>query len=110
MASFKIPVWNQTDYLREHVPFILVTGGTGDSVFFQPVSQQTGTDIDITVNGGVLPATDDKIALIAPNGAILPSAQAAGFGWTADRVSTPNKIILDSAPVEATDILVAIAV
>lgn len=111
MATVNIPVWQETYQLQNHVPFIVanVSGGGigGDSVFFQVAEQQATDEIIITVNGGVLPATDDKISLIAPNG-VVPDGGA--FGWTADRVSSPNKIILAVTPVEPIDILIQIAV
>lgn len=109
MATVNIPVWAHTDYLRNHVPFLVadVEGGTGDAVYFQVVEQQETDSFEVTVNGGELPASDEKISVIAPNG-VVPDGGA--FGWTADRVSVPNRIVLSVTPPEPIDILLTIAI
>lgn len=116
-ATVRIPLWNQTDSERYHVPFINqpVDGGesNGDITFNQTTLVTTETtEIPITVNGGVLPVTDSKIQVVASGFGIIPPASLdPDFGWTADRVSSPNKIILEAgAPVDPFYINIQIAI
>lgn len=107
MATVRVPVWNQTNVLRNHVPFIeaeVEGGGTMGDIQFNQTTLVDGVDeIEIVPNGGLLPVDDEKIIVVASSfGVIPPSTIDPGFGWTADRVSLPNKIILEAGiPVDS---------
>lgn len=101
MATVRIPLWNQTLVWRNNVPFFdaAVSGSSsnGDVVYNQSALVDDSNEIDIVPNGGLLPADDDKIQVIASGfGVIPPASLDPDYGWLADRVSVPNKIILQA--------------
>lgn len=99
--TVQIPMWNLR-YIYNHVPYIEVESEAdipNGTTMYQPFTLLEGQDeVEITINGGDLPADDDYIAVISNvGGAVLPGASANE--WTADRVSSPNKIIFNTAAI-----------
>lgn len=86
-----VTLWDLLDYVARNVG----EGGGGEEALIQYVADQATDEIEISINGGQLPSSDGKILLIGPTGPLIPGGPN---GFTADRVSTPNKLILDSAP------------
>ncbi len=105
-----IPVW--MPMVINHTPVVEVETEAdipGGSTLTQYVEAQSTTDIEITINGGELPASDEAILVISNiGGVILPGV---GDGqWQADRVSEPNQIILNTEPVTPFDLSITISV
>ena len=94
-----IPIWNNR-YIYNHVPRIPVTTsadvGTG-ATLTQYVSDLAVAEIEITINAGVLPADNSGILVITDQGGVILPGVSEGQ-WTADRVSDPNRIILNTVP------------
>jgi hypothetical protein len=63
----------------------------------QEVPNQTTDTILITVNGGLLPPLDTGIVLQSVAGVVFQSQ------YTIDRISLPNRLILNTAPFSAID-------
>lgn len=85
-------------------------GGSGDSVLNQ-VSLLETDEIEITINGGILPEDDEKILVIAPWGPVPPIALDADLGWEANREVEPNVIIFAvGAPPEPYYVSIQIAI
>lgn len=99
--TVQVPIWNLR-FIYNHVPYIAVDAEadipTGATVYQPFTVLEGGDEVEITENGGVLPV-DDSLIMVTSNvgGAVLPGA---GEGeWTADRVSSPNKIIFNTAAI-----------
>lgn len=114
-AYVDVPVWLRTDYLRNHVPKIRVPVEGGADVGEEMTPQYVpfedivgGTNVIITVGSGLLPASDLKIAIIAPWGSIPPLSDAFTdqISFTSDRVSTPNEIIFSEPVPEGTNLVI----
>lgn len=82
---------------------VLAASGTASR---QNVPDFSGTEIEITVNGGILPDDDDKILLFHEYGIAVPGSSR--HGYSLDRVSVPNKIILDAPTDGIVDIMILI--
>ena len=94
-----IPMWNNR-YIYNHVENIPVETsadiGSG-ATLTQYVSDQATDEIIITINGGDLPADNSGVLVISDQGGVILPGASEGQ-WTADRVSDPNKIILNTVP------------
>lgn len=72
-------------------------GGAGvTETLRQQTTVTTGnTIIVVTVNGGILPTSDNGVLVSGPTG-ILPQGIGITGGYTIDRVSVPNEIVLNN--------------
>lgn len=94
-----IPMWNNR-YIYNHVENIPISTEAdipGGTMLTQYVSDQATDEIIITINGGDLPADNSGILIITDQGGVILPGASEGQ-WTADRVSDPNKIILNTVP------------
>ncbi len=72
-------------------------GGGGDSQF-QAFYRISDTELEITMNSGVLPADDNDVAVMSSFGLLINDTAPDEFHYQIDRVSLPNKIVIGSAP------------
>lgn len=89
---------NSNITVSEDGRIINISNGTGGSrTLTQYVSDQATDEIIITINGGDLPADNSGILIITDQGGVILPGVNEGQ-WTADRVSVPNRILLNTVP------------
>lgn len=87
----------------------IAAGSGGAGLLTNVIKQQTtvpagSTIIPISVNGGVLPTSDDRILVSSATGVLQ---QGAGFGeYQVNRGTTPDQIELNNAPLGPVDFVI----
>lgn len=103
-----VPIFPSQAY-PNHENYWEVTGtpGSGGSLF-EPFYRNNDGIFEMSINGGILPLSDDDILVMSPAGPLAPSSDLDEFHWTADRVSIPNRILLNEAPEDSNNYAVLI--
>lgn len=81
-----------SDQFWEMLRLVIISASTPAArLFRQEEASFSGTELVITKNEGVLPASDDQISVFWTQGPIPQE------DWSSDRTETPNKIIFSPA-------------
>lgn len=91
--------WNT---IRNHVPSYMISASAG--AFVDVFEGQATDEMEITLNGGVLPSDTSKIMVVASSLGFL--ANGVTEDYTLDLLSSPNKVILNFTPITPLNIAV----
>jgi hypothetical protein len=84
--------------LTTRVEALCAGTGMGNALtrYVQQIENQATAEIEVTINGGVLPLADENVTLHSVTGPLFQGVGASQY--TIDRGSVPNRLILASAP------------
>lgn len=91
------PIFSEIAWLN-HVPTWTVTGGSGSGSIFEVFIRSNAQELEVSLNGGILPLLDANVLMMAPFGVMENDNTPDEFHYQIDRISIPNKIVFGAAP------------